>query len=709
MANLSIRVELFNGSTWNDIVTDDGVLADSPIVITRGQGDEGNAPRPDTVTMRLNNDKDIYRDSNPLSPLYGLAGRNTPLRVKVGGVIRGTVEASSWQTGQSNDFRKSPKRGKAWTDFQGGGLLQRVNGWTEPLHSPFYRYNIGMASSRGYWPCEDPRGATTLFTPTAGATSWPAIGVSFNSARRFSGSDGLAELKVSPTTSMGGNFIRGGDPASTTKWQFSWTGIYPTRPTAGLLQEIQEVWMTNGNSVSVLFDGPSNLRLFVADGASNTLADLSFNAGGTDFNRWNLFILDCTQVAGTCTLGLYWMTEDSPGFFFFTETTYTSNSSSLDFWRVGAGASSADTAIGHVVGVHGTGDNLLLGNRVNAFVGYAGETAADRIDRLCFEKSLTLTTVGTAAASWPMGPQPIDSFPKVLDECLRTEDALLTDDIDAIGLVLTTRAARYNQTPALALTPTDLMSLPNEVTDDLGIHNIVTASQKDGGDFTLSRDTGPVSTQSPPNGVGEARHTIEVNVEGEVTDLPVLAGWWLNRWTVELPRFPQLTVDLTNAHSSLITAAEAVGVGSVITLTGMREYVIRLRVLGYTERISWPIRRTITFTCAPDRQFQVGQWDSTSSLWDLKSSFLSAAVGVGVTSMTLTTSSVKETWSSASAYDLLISGELVGVPVGGMGARAGTGPFTQVLTGAVRGKNGINKILPAGSRVHVATPGRWAL
>ncbi len=68
-----------------------------------------------------------------------------------------------------------------------------------------------------------------------------------------------------------------------------------------------------------------------------------------------------------------------------------------------------------------------------------------------------------------------------------------------------------------------------------------------------------------------------------------------------------------------------------------------------------------------------------------------------------------EAWSSTSGYELVISGEKIYIPVGGMGARSGTGPYTQVATGVIRAVNQISKVLPSNSQVSVANPGRYAL
>ncbi len=78
---LTTITELNLGGVWTDITHD--VYDRDPITITRGQPDE--SPRCDagTCTLTLNNRSGTYSPRNPLSSLYGLIGRNTPVRVSV--------------------------------------------------------------------------------------------------------------------------------------------------------------------------------------------------------------------------------------------------------------------------------------------------------------------------------------------------------------------------------------------------------------------------------------------------------------------------------------------------------------------------------------------------------------------------------------------------------------------------------------------------
>jgi hypothetical protein len=77
-------VELDLDGTWTDIT--DRVYLRDRISITRGRQDQGSRVDPGSCTLTLNNKQGYFSPRNPLSPLYGLIGRNTPIRVSaVGG------------------------------------------------------------------------------------------------------------------------------------------------------------------------------------------------------------------------------------------------------------------------------------------------------------------------------------------------------------------------------------------------------------------------------------------------------------------------------------------------------------------------------------------------------------------------------------------------------------------------------------------------
>lgn len=70
-------LELYYSGAWHDI-TDD--LSDEGVTIGRGRKNEGGSIDPASMGLRLTNTTGEYAPRNPTSSLYGLIGRNTPIR-----------------------------------------------------------------------------------------------------------------------------------------------------------------------------------------------------------------------------------------------------------------------------------------------------------------------------------------------------------------------------------------------------------------------------------------------------------------------------------------------------------------------------------------------------------------------------------------------------------------------------------------------------
>jgi len=704
-----VAFEIYYDGAWHDLVAGDDVFADTPIVITRGDGDESAAPRPAALSAKLANDDDMFRTSNPMSPLYGKAGVNTPTRVSVGSTVRGHVEASSWKASQTRDFRSRPKRGKAWVDVEGGGLLQRVNQWTEPLKSPFRQYNETITQAIGYFHMEQARGSTTLESTIPGTTAAGFSGFAFDSQYRPPGSAPL--MDVGQDAELGHYFVPSGTAASTAGWQLSWVARY--EPLNG--EQYVMNWDTmDGTAYSMTLNATDG-KLYIYSSLNGTpVLNVGQSYSGYNWNQWTLFSLDAQQIAGPHTnIYINWTNFDNTESGFLS-VGFDGVSSALRWWSVTGitGDVPAGSTMGHLlaVNVDHTGVDLFSADRIAAWTGHLGELAAVRFGRLCDLKGVPYYVSTSWAQSYPMGPQPVDTFPNLLKEIRDTEDGLIYDHRTEIRLYFLCRADRYNQDPALTLNAADpdasgLPNLPDEVNDDLPIHNLVTVSQRDGGDYTVEDSTSPMGTQSPPDGRGEYRQTVDVNTSDPDTDLPLLAGWWLNRGTVDLPRYPKVTVNLAALDASKVAEVEQVDVGSVIEITNYREYTIRLFVIGYTETIWWPNARQIVFTCAPDRQFDVDVYDTAR--YDSASTTTGAAYPPSATSIVFSTTNSGDVWSTTETpYNCHCAGEEFTVTT--MGAVSGTGPYLQTAT-VRRGANGIVKTLPSGEEIHVATPGRYAL
>ncbi|MBT2379035.1 hypothetical protein J7E90_17175 [Streptomyces sp. ISL-111] len=101
---LDVRTELQIGGVWTDVTGD--VYTREPVTITRGAADESSALEASTCELQLNNRDGRYSPRNPLSPYYGLIGRNTPIRVSVPG-----PESYLQLAGTTTSYARTPDTG----------------------------------------------------------------------------------------------------------------------------------------------------------------------------------------------------------------------------------------------------------------------------------------------------------------------------------------------------------------------------------------------------------------------------------------------------------------------------------------------------------------------------------------------------------------------------------------------------------------------
>jgi hypothetical protein len=699
MSKQNVTVELYYDGEWHDLVDNNEVLIKSPITITRGQSSESIALRPSKITCTLDNTEDKFRTSNPLSPLYGKAGRNTPVRVTVDGVVRGYAELSSLVTDQTQDFRVHPKRGSAWAELSAAGILQRVNQWKEPLHSPLYHYHTTeITNVVGYWPLEDAAGSVEPFSVVDGSFTSTLRGQSFGSQQRPPGSGPVVTVDV--IADSGRFYMKPGNGATTDGWQYS-VCVY-----LGSLDN--SVWsiinldLSNDYGVFFTLDDTTNDAIIdVFDETGSQVATQSAAFSGYQWTgRWINIVLEASYSAGTTTYAVYYRAVGEDSWSTFNTTLSADTSSLLTSYTNGMPPSSA---YGHVIGVADDSSSLISEDRFAAFEGHSDELTAVRFGRICDLKNIPYYVSTNWAESKSMGPQDPEKVNDIFLSCVRTEDGVIKEHREEYRLLFTNLYDRYRQTP-VTLQLTDLIAAPREVNDDLGLRNLVTAKQPDNREAVAEDSTSPLGTQDPPDGVGEYRYTIDVNYNDPDTLLVQAANWWMRKGTVNLPRYPQIAVNLVTLDSATREAVAGLDVGDVLVIQGFRPEDLRLQIIGYTETIGTHSRR-IVFNTVPDQQYNVGEYDSENR-YDLRTSTLLLEAGRAAGSLFLSMTD-DEAWSTSSVpYDLLISGERVTVIA--MGSRSGSGPYFQTAT-VSRATNGLLKVLPAGAEVHIANPGRYAL
>lgn len=702
MGKQVVSVQMFYSGVWNEVASD--VFVDEQIATLWGQGSEGASFRPGNIQLTFNNATDKYRPTNPLSPLYGLVGRNTPCRVLVGGVVQMTGEATSYSPDQTQDFRVSPPRGRRSVDMDINGLLWRIGQSSDNLGSAVTRYDrISLpptATILGNYPLEDGKDVVVPTNLVSGVLPPRIGGCSFGDADGPPGSDTAMVVPFVTGAFFEFYFLNSG--SDTAGWTVSWMMRAEQTLIAGTqLMFISCVGGALGISINLDNTTATNVHFTAGVIGGVNYFDNVTDFTGTDWTQWQMCEVRASVSGGTTTLewDVYTVNSTSIG---SISGTFSGNPGRLK--SVSRAGPTMDYS--HVVGIVGTAVDLVNGGRLAAFNGWPGELAGNRFLRvLRDEEGYTCNIKGDVNTTIPMGPQANTPPLDMLEEMADTEDALIYDDKTQIGIVMRTRADRYNQT-ALALTFPGHFTDITENIDDLGTHNRVTLSNRAGSSYIKTLTTGPMSTQAPPNGVGLSPQTIDVNVDKEGTALPSLAGWYLNRGTVATPRYPSLVIDLV-ANSGLVASINALTIGDLINIVAYREDTIPVIVIGIAQKTG-SHSRIVTLTTVPADLFNTAVYDGTLRRYDSASTTLVSAKTSTATSWGITTSNFGDVWSTTPGYQWVVAGELMTVTA--MTAAAGTGPWTQTAT-VTRGVNlgGTGKAQSAGASIRVANPGRYAL
>ena len=705
MGSHTILIEARIGGVWTDVSDE---IRQGSLKLSRGLTEIGRI-KPAAAAWTFDDPTDKWRPGNPTSVIYGQAGRAMPVRITVDGSVQGYAEATGFQPDRSEGFNPGPPvRGDQWVEFTGAGILERINSWEEPVRSPMYRMITGRTTMIGHWPMEDGRDAGQLTNTYPGGSPGLAQVVSFEQDECPDGAASAVKLDEL-SSRIGGNFSA--SASTTAGWQFAWSMKLAAMPSSGSYLQMVSWRTSNGYRWTVdVNDTSYRFRVTASDG---TLLEDTGTLHSPDFgepDNWITFRMKATASGGTVTAEFAWYVQQQ-SVPWGTTGTFSGTLGRLVSWSANGNAYLDEALFSHVFGVEGGSDDLLAYAVQRAFDGYVGETAGDRFKRLLTEAGVDWSVVGDPAETMPMGRQPIISLPDHLKEIASTDRCLIYDDKHSNAIELRTREDLYLQTPVEIpwstgiATPTGIASPFRETYDNVGVANWVTASQRGGGEATEVLDSGPMSIQASPDGIGIRKGSIDVNVNDPL-QLQNLAGWELSQGTLEGPRFPTLIIDL-DAAPSLTTAVNAIDIGDRVVVTGLREFDIDLLVLHISQSPR-DDRRKVTFTCIPgDVYSQVGIYDDDDRRIDSSSTTLGADRDATQTSWTFSTDLEGDTWdTSQEPYNVICGGEVMTVT--SMGAVSGSGPYTQTAT-VTRSVNGVVKSHSAGDRIEAHNAARWAL
>lgn len=685
------------------------LLNEAGVKIVRGHDPYGTWPRPTQIDCRINNDSLNYDPSRPASLIYGVAGRNSKVRMLGGsGGTRVWGEATEWIPDRTPEHVPGTLRGLAWVDLTAYGLLNRLQSWQDPIRSAMYTTISTRPTCIGHWSMEDDRDAQQADASVGAAAL--TRGIAFGEDDKPKGAKSAA--RVSATSFLNARFL----PASTTAgWQIACTFKLAALPPSATYVGIfswrcangnQWYWEANNNSYQYRVTDHTGAALYTGS---------TLWGSGAEPNQWVTVRLKASQVGGNVQLEPAWYAQDGGAIYGITDT-FAGSVSGLQQWFQFGSTGMDQALISHLFAVTGLTDNLLSATAVASFQGYDGELAGNRFFRIMAQYGLPAYMIGAATDTQPMGPQPVDSVLNILKECRDTDDARLDDERFDIGLTFTTRRALYNQTPVLTLSYPSQVAIPfTKLINATPIKNQVTIKNRNGGETTWTETTGPASILPPPAGVGAVPYTQNVSINNEDLQLDPLGSHWLNKLTLSAPRFEEITVDLL-ANPGLDGIATAVREGSLIRVTGYDYDPLDFVVVGIKEQSGPGAVWTITFQCEPGEFWRIGVYDDGVWRWDARTMTVQGGgLAAGATAITTNVSDpndVLTTNAGSFPLDMVIgqgdgTGEVVRVTAA---TAAGAAPtYAQTLT-VTRNINSIGvRAWPANTAINVHDYRRWGL
>lgn len=613
--SLALSADLSDPSSWvwTDITA--YVREGNRIRIRRGRSSERSTIPPSRCTLTVDNTDGRFCRFLPTGTWYGQIGKNTPLRVRVnngsGYVTRFVGYVSGWPPSWD------PSEQDQTVSLTADGILRRL-GQGRALKSALHRAILADGPAQ-FWALDDESGSTRAASALASGVPMTVIG-----APTFGDSDapaGGADASVD---------IEGGSLRSV-NFALPASGGYSFELCAKL----------TGTPV------PSTDNLWRLRFASSTLS-LDADEIPED-DQWHHILFQEEQVGADVVREIW---KDG-----VLDFTFTFVGSTL-LYPVGVQlnleypAFSSPLKVAYAA-VHPHA-NVDAAARYQALLGWAGEMAHDRVDRLCTEEGVPVTV--TATTSQPMGAQTSNTLIALLRECGTTDFGLLYEPLDA-GLAYLSSTERYNRAAALTLQYDQGHIAPpwDPSDDDRDTRNDVTASRRGG-------SSARVTDEASIAAIDVYDDTVSVNTETD-EQLNDVAGWAVNLGTVDELRWPAVKPNFLD-HPSLIDDWMAADLGSQLHVTGhpspLAPDEIEQIIEGYDETFG-SFEYTAVANLSPASGWRVAVLDDDDlGKLDTAGCVMQAGATSGATSFTVATT-VLPRWTTDAGempIPILVSGQV---------------------------------------------------
>lgn len=674
--------------TWTDVTTD--VYLDPGVAMTLGRSDEASKPQPATCSFTLDNRSNKYAQS-ALASNWPNVKRGTPVRVRVILATTSHTRFEGFAVGFTPSFDETAT--VATTVVSAAGAYRRLGQGSTPLQSVMRTSIPTLTDLVGYWPLEDGATSTSVASGLSGGQLMVIMAgaPTFNTTSPFASAASLVTLK---NAWLQGYLTRVATGATQVTFQAAWPVTASAPADASVILRIH----TTGSLIrwDLLYrtGGSLELRGYDSSGQQYASGAIAFNVDGTNSRvRVSISQSGSDIAVGMNTLLLGASSSSGVGPLTVSGQTI-SNAYAID---LSPDQSQANLAIGHLVVESALSNIDTLATQFNA---YDNEQAGARFTRLCAETDTPAATSGTLVTG--MGPQSIDTFLNLIQECAVANFGVIYDGLSA-GLTFFDRVTLENEAAAMSIDATAGHIIPPfaPVDDDQLLTNQWTVTQKDGSS-AVSRDSdGPLGVDV----VGLYDDSTTLNLHSS-TPLQLLADWLVHEYTVEGYRYPSFALEF-NQSPSLLSAWLTQSLLSRIDITNIAVVApqvpdrdIRLLVQGYTETIGQFVWAAGMNTSPYDPwrlatvAAETGDTGEFLMRLDTDGSTVHTTAAIGATSLSISTTS-GPLWTTA-ADDFPLQVEVAGIRVTVTAITGASSPQTFTVTGST-----VTKILSAGADVSV--------
>lgn len=500
-------------------------------------------------------------------------------------------EISNWPQ------RWTPAAKTIWTPVQAAGIMRRLAQGQKPLDSTLRR-RIPSGNPIAYWPMEEDNLASRAYSPIAGVTPAAMTGVEWAAVDTLPASKALPRLTGSATLSA---IV---PDATDGQWQVElvYNADDKIPPGGGSHAEVFSVSTTGTVRRWVVGMRSGGARIWGYDASGTDVVFTAVDIGNDVFHGWFRLRLWAQDIGGG-------VTQWSVGWANVNGTTgqviktLTAAPGHVTAVTANWGTLTEGWSIGHLSVMPDAGNTIYDGSDS----AYSGETAWTRMRRLANEEGVPFARVPGDLPVERVGPQRVAKLTELFQAAAEADGGMLLEDRRRLGLVYRDRSSMYTQDPAITLVYGQPgLAPPLEPDDEADIYRNDRTVQRDGGSEARAvLETGRLSVQAPPDGIGLYDDSVTLSLADDVQAEPI-AYWRLHHGTYDSARYPSVTVKLHQAPQ-LIPAVLSMREGDLIRITNLPPWVaygdIDLLVTGWSETLL-PRTWVRTFTCEPG-----GPWD----------------------------------------------------------------------------------------------------